>query len=92
MSEKHVNQVSGHSVRVGAAQDLLALNIDLAAVMQVGRWKSTRMSMRYAEEALAAKGGMGRAVRSARQGEGLDRIARWPLREQSRVAQWQFDR
>jgi integrase len=36
MSEKQVNQLSGHSVRVGAAQDLLALNIDLASVMQAG--------------------------------------------------------
>lgn len=30
MSEKQVNQVSGHSVRVGATQDLLSPNIDLA--------------------------------------------------------------
>jgi hypothetical protein len=33
----------GHSVRIGAMQDLLALNIDLAPVMQAGRWKSTAM-------------------------------------------------
>jgi integrase len=37
MAAKQVNQVSGHSVRVGAAQDLLALNIDLASIMQAGR-------------------------------------------------------
>ncbi len=55
-------RVSGHSVRVGATQDLLALNIDLASVMQAGRWKSTRMPMRYGEEALAARGGMARAA------------------------------
>jgi hypothetical protein len=54
--------VSGHSVRVGATQDLLALNIDLASVMQAGRWKSTRMPMRYGEEALAARGAMARAA------------------------------
>jgi hypothetical protein len=32
-----VAQVSGHSVRVGATQDLLALNMDLASIMQAGR-------------------------------------------------------
>jgi hypothetical protein len=34
MSAKEVAQVSGHSIRVGATPDLLALNIDLASVMQ----------------------------------------------------------
>jgi integrase len=62
MSEKQVNQVSGHSVRVGAAQDLLALNIDLVSVMQAGRWKSTRMPMRYAEGVLAGRGAMARVA------------------------------
>jgi hypothetical protein len=62
MPSKQVEQVSGHSVRVGADPDLLALNIDLASVMQAGRWKSTRMPMRYGEEVLAARGGMARAA------------------------------
>jgi site-specific recombinase XerD len=62
MSAKQVGQVSGHSVRVGATQDLLALNIDLASVMQAGRWRSTRMPMRYGEEVLAARGAMARAA------------------------------
>jgi integrase len=57
-----VAQVSGHSIRVGATQDLLALNIDLASVMQAGRWKTNRMPMRYGEHALAARGGMARAA------------------------------
>jgi site-specific recombinase XerD len=59
---KHVKEVSGHSIRVGATQDLLALNIDLASVMQAGRWKSTAMPMRYGENILAARGGMARAA------------------------------
>jgi len=62
MATKQVNQISGHSVRVGAAQDLLALNIDLASIMQAGRWKSSRVPMRYWEEVLAARGGMARAA------------------------------
>ena len=39
--------LSGHSIRVGATQDLLALNIDLASVMQAGRWKTSEMVARY---------------------------------------------
>jgi integrase len=62
MPAKQVAQVSGHSIRIGATQDLLALNIDLASVMQAGRWKSTAMPMRYGEEVLAARGGMARAA------------------------------
>lgn len=56
--------ISGHSVRVGATQDLLALNIDLASVMQAGRWKSHRMPMRYGEHVLAGLGGMARAAKA----------------------------
>lgn len=59
-----VAAISGHSTRVGAAQDLLALNIDLAAIMQSGRWKDTRMPMRYGEKVLAARGGMARAAKA----------------------------
>jgi hypothetical protein len=61
MLAKQVDQVSGHSVCIGAT-DLLALNIDLASIMQSGRWKSSRMPMRYGEEILAARGGMARAA------------------------------
>jgi len=49
--------VSGHSTRVGAAQDLAELDIDLAAITQAGGWKSTRMPLQY-----AAKSGMARAA------------------------------
>jgi hypothetical protein len=62
MPAEEVAQVSGHSIRVGATQDLLALNIDLASVMQAGRWKTNRMPMRYGEKALAARGGTARAA------------------------------
>jgi integrase len=64
MPPEEVAQVSGHSIRVGAAQDLLALNIDLASVMQAGRWKTNRMPMRYGEHVLAARGGMARAAQA----------------------------
>jgi len=58
-----VEAVSGHSVRVGATQDMLALNIDLASVMREGRWTTVRMPMRYGEHVMAARGGMARAAK-----------------------------
>ena len=48
--------ISGHSARVGMAQDLVAGGADLAAVMQAGRWKSPTMPARYAERLLAKRG------------------------------------
>ena len=66
LPDDEVAAISGHSIRVGATQDLLALNIDLASVMQAGRWKSTIMPMRYGEHVLAARGGTARAA--AKQG------------------------
>jgi integrase len=64
LPESEYRRISGHSARVGAAQDLLALNIDMASVMQAGRWKDTRMPMRYGEKVLASRGGMARAAKA----------------------------
>jgi hypothetical protein len=59
---RFVAEVSGHSTRVGAAQDLAELDIDLAAITQAGGWKSTRMPLQYAEKINAARSGMARAA------------------------------
>jgi integrase len=64
MTEEEMRQVSGHSIRVGATQDMLALNIDLASVMQAGRWKTTVMPMRYGEEVQAGRGGIARMAKA----------------------------
>jgi hypothetical protein len=64
MPAKDMRQVSGHSIRVGATQDMLELNIDLASVMQAGRWKTTAMPMRYGENIQAGLGGMARTAQS----------------------------
>ena len=56
----------GHSTRVGVAQDLVELDIDLAAIMQAGGSKSTRIPMQYAEKINAARSGMARAAASGR--------------------------
>jgi integrase len=62
MPSRFVAEVSGHSTRVGAAQDLAELDIDLAAITQAGGWKSTRMPLQYAEKINAARSGMARAA------------------------------
>jgi integrase len=62
MPARYVAQVSGHSTRVGATQDLSELDIDLAAITQAGGWKSTRMPLQYAEKINAARSGMARAA------------------------------
>jgi integrase len=61
MPAKLGGKVSGHSTRVGATQDLAALDIDLAAITQAGGWKSTRMPLQYAEKINAARSGMAKA-------------------------------
>lgn len=62
--------MSGHSIRVGATQDLLAFNIDPGSVMQAGRWKSIRMPTRYGEQVMATRGGIAWAA----QQQGRDAI------------------
>jgi hypothetical protein len=64
MATDEAKDVSGHSIRVGATQDMLALNIDLASVMQAGRWKTTAMPMRYGEDIQAGLGGMARTAKA----------------------------
>lgn len=51
---------SGHSARVGGAQDMTRADMSLAKIMQAGRWKSTRMPARYAEKELSTRAGQGR--------------------------------
>ena len=49
-----IKNISGHSMRVGAAQDLLAAGSSLAKIMQRGRWSKTDTVMRYVEQATFA--------------------------------------
>jgi integrase len=62
MPARFVERISGHSTRVGAAQDLAELDIDLAAITQAGGWISTRMPLQYAEKINAARSAMARAA------------------------------
>ncbi|MDE0254574.1 MAG: tyrosine-type recombinase/integrase, partial [Rhodospirillaceae bacterium] len=61
-----VRDLSGHSARVGAAQDMIAAGIELPAVLQAGRWKSTAMVNRYGERLLARRSGMAQLARLQR--------------------------
>ena len=49
--------LSGHSARIGAAQDMIASGIGLPAVLQAGCWKSPTMVNRYGERLLARESG-----------------------------------
>ena len=55
-----IAKLSGHSMRVGAAQDMAAAGIDLGAIMHAGGWKSPDMVMRYIEHMDVSKSGMAR--------------------------------
>lgn len=46
-----VDEFSGHSMRVGAAQDLLKKGFDTSAIMRAGGWKSVNVLARYLENA-----------------------------------------
>ncbi|MEO5346805.1 MAG: tyrosine-type recombinase/integrase [Magnetococcus sp. YQC-9] len=47
--------ISGHSCRVGAAQDMVAAGLEIAGVMQAGGWKSPVMVARYTENLMARR-------------------------------------
>jgi integrase len=49
LDELVVEGISGHSMRVGAAQDLLNSGASMPIIMQRGRWTKTDTVMRYLE-------------------------------------------
>ena len=51
LTSDEVAEFSGHSMRVGAAQDLLKKGFDTAAIMRAGGWKSVNVLARYLEQA-----------------------------------------
>ena len=51
---------SGHSPRVGMAQDLSAAGCELPALMTAGRWESPSMPARYTRGETAARGAVAR--------------------------------
>ena len=53
-------RVSGHSLRIGAAQSLAAAGAGLVELQQAGRWDSPSMPAHYARGQLAARGAVAR--------------------------------
>ena len=58
-----VQHISGHSTRVGPAQDMVAGGIGMAAILHAGRWKTTTMVNRYGERLLARRSGAAQLAR-----------------------------
>ncbi len=46
-----VKGLSGHSMRIGAAQDMMVAGFDSLAIMQAGGWKTQQVLLRYVENA-----------------------------------------
>ena len=53
---------TGHSGRVGMAQDLVKSGVELPALMTAGRWKSSKMPARYTERQAADRGRRGKVL------------------------------
>ncbi len=51
LRSEEVDRFSSHSLRVGAAQDLLCAGYDTAAIMRAGGWKSVNILSLYLEHA-----------------------------------------
>jgi integrase len=49
LDKSAIEDISGHSMRVGAAQDLLNSGASMPIIMQRGRWSKTDTVMRYLE-------------------------------------------
>jgi len=47
--------LSGHSMRVGAAQDMMVAGIDTIGIMQAGGWRTYHVLARYVENASAGR-------------------------------------
>ena len=58
-----VERISGHSTRVGAAQDMVAEGIGVEAIVHAGRWKTSAMVNRYGERLLARRSGAAQLAR-----------------------------
>ena len=65
---RSVRRISGHSPRVGAAQDMISAGIEIPAIMQAGRWKSAAMVQRYGERLLPQRGAAAQLARRQKRG------------------------
>jgi site-specific recombinase XerD len=57
LTADEARRISGHSTRVGAAQDMVKHGIELPAVMQAGGWRTAEMVSRYTARLDARRSG-----------------------------------
>lgn len=55
LGDAEVKSLSGHSMRIGAAQDMMVVGIDTLGIMQAGGWKSKNVLARYVENAASSR-------------------------------------
>ncbi|MDH3640355.1 MAG: tyrosine-type recombinase/integrase, partial [Gammaproteobacteria bacterium] len=58
-----VQNISGHSTRVGASQDMLSDGCDIGEIMRSGGWKDAKMPARYTKNQQAKQSGMAKMMR-----------------------------
>ena len=63
LPDELVARISGHSTRVGAAQDMVAEGIGMPAILHAGRWKTADMVHRYGERLIAQRSGAAQLAR-----------------------------
>lgn len=51
LSPVQIRNLSGHSMRIGAAQDMMIAGLDILPIMTAGGWKTTNVVARYIENA-----------------------------------------
>jgi integrase/recombinase XerD len=51
LNPKEIEAISGHSMRVGAAQDMIVSGLSILPIMQAGGWKCVNVVSRYVENA-----------------------------------------
>jgi integrase/recombinase XerD len=51
LSQGEVEKLSGHSMRIGAEQDMMTAGLDILPIMAAGGWKTTNVVARYIENA-----------------------------------------
>lgn len=56
--KENIDQISGHSMRVGAAQDLLKSGATMPTILHMGRWSKTDTVMRYLEGSSVSREGL----------------------------------
>jgi integrase len=65
-SSRPTSRISGHSTRIGAAQDLTVAGAALPEIMIAGGWKSPQMPTHYARKLEVRQGAMRRWIDSSR--------------------------